>query len=78
MVIFLMYHQHFKFWTYLKINLMEAFQHLIPRFVYYLSNIFKRFKFSSLQDLKHLFIAMNLFYIKESFVDSYFNQKIGN
>jgi len=57
---------------------MEAFQHLIPQIVHYLSNICKCFNFSSLQDLKRLFIAMNLFYIKEPFVDSSFNQNIGN
>ncbi len=57
---------------------MEAFQHLIPQIVHYLSNIFKCFKFSSLQDLKRLFIAMNLFYIKELFVNSSFNQNFGN
>jgi hypothetical protein len=71
MVIFLMCHQHFKFWTYLRINLMEAFQHIIPQIVRYLSNICKYFQFSSLQNLKCLFIAMNLIYLKESFVDSF-------
>jgi hypothetical protein len=75
MVIFLMCLQHFKCWTYLRINLMEAFQHIILQSVHYLSNICKCFEFSSLQDLKCLFIAMNLFYLKESFVDSSFNQK---
>jgi hypothetical protein len=75
MVIFLMCHQHFKFWTYPTIILMEVFQHIIPQHVHYLWNICKCFEFSSLQDLKCLFIAMNLFYFKESVVGSSFNQK---